>query len=284
MSLKKSKDTLGDRMKGYEIITQTYLSKKQYTVLRIDGKAFHTYTKGLKRPFDDDLIDDMDTTAIELCKNMQGAICAYVQSDEISVLLTDFQTYDTQAWFDYKVQKMVSISASIATAAFNRARSKREFKKNVDALFDSRVWQLPNKIETLNYFIWRQQDATRNSISSVAQSLYSHKELEKKSSNVKQEMIFQRGINWNDYHSKYKRGRMIVKKEFEVNGGLRSKWVVDEIPVFTADKKNYLSNLIPNFSEPNLQEIIQSLSKSEQLELYSLLYKEIYCEEVEKDN
>lgn len=250
MSVKQSKDSLGDRMKGYyESRTKNSLMRRMYTMIRIDGKAFHTYTKGLIRPFDDGLMDDMDETAKFLCSNIQGAVCAFVQSDEISILLTDFDTLDTQAWFDYDVQKMVSISASYATSAFNIARLKR-FMGVIDkfkvAHFDSRVFQLPVKTEVENYFIWRQQDTVRNSISSVAQSLYSHKELHGKNGNQMQDMIFKAGINWNDYSPKYKRGRMIVKETYEEKDTIRSKWVMQEPPIFTQERQ-YISNIIPDY-------------------------------------
>lgn len=294
------KDTLGDRMKGYEDCYRFKLPKRGYTMIRVDGKAFHTYTRGLRRPFDDGLIEDMNKTAEYLCKNMMGAKFAYVQSDEISILLTDFEKTETQPWFENNVQKMVSVAASMATAMFNFLRLQRYFSgptfnvvtedaqidtvaehyqvgvnlenvhddiasfinylpiKNKMAEFDARVWLLPNKTEVENYFIWRQQDATRNSISSVAQSLYSHKELNSKSSDEKQEMIFQKGINWNDFDSGKKRGRFVEKVTFvngvEVSNKLldgiafdavvRNKWTVVECPVFTQDRM-FLRSRVP---------------------------------------
>ncbi len=294
------KDTLGDRMKSYEDCYRLKLPKRSYVMIRVDGKAFHTYTKGLRRPFDDGLIEDMNTTAAYLCKNMMGAKFAYVQSDEISILLTDFEKTETQPWFENNIQKMVSVAASMATAKFNFLRLQRYFSgpvfnvvtkdsqidtiaehyeigvnlenvhddiasvinylpmKNKMAEFDARIWLLPNKTEVENYFIWRQQDATRNSISSVAQSLYSHKELEGKSSDDKQEMIFQKGINWNEYDSGKKRGRFIERVTF-VNGVdvrtiplqeiaqgdvVRNKWTLVECPVFTQDRI-FLKSRIP---------------------------------------
>lgn len=240
------KDTLGDRMKSYyESRTRILLPRRSYTIIRIDGKAFHTYTKYLNKPFDDDLMNDMDLTAIKICQNIQGAKLAFVQSDEISILLTDFDELNTQAWFDNNVQKMVSISASLVTAFFNEERRPREAHKKL-AMFDSRVFQLPNKSEVMNYFIWRQQDTVRNSISSVAQSLYSHKELNGKNCNEMQEMIFQKGINWNDYAPKYKRGRIISKVEIPdpvIIDVTRSKWIMTEPPIFTQEKE-FLNNLI----------------------------------------
>ena len=251
------KDELGSRMKEfYEDRFRYKLPRRAYTIIRIDGKAFHTYTKGLKRPFDDGLIEDMNDTTIFLCKNIMGAKMGYVQSDEISILLTDFDTLDTQAWFDYNIQKMVSIAASLATSEFNRLRLIRKCNDfgndmgviNEDdilnfkmAQFDARVFQIPSRTEVENYFIWRQQDATRNSISSVAQSLYSHKELNGKKTNDMQEMIFQKGINWNDYDFREKRGAVIGKVEYEVGEGdersIRNKWEVIETPIFTQDRE-----------------------------------------------
>jgi len=273
---------LSVRMKGYEAVTKYKLLRRGYTMLRIDGKAFHTYTKGLKRPFDEGLIEDMDTTAKYLCKNIQGAVCAFVQSDEISILVTDFEKIETSAWFDNIIQKMCSVSASMATAKFNQLRMYREASKERDhsmssiaetvwgndrlksdeilnfklAMFDSRVFQLPTKTEVENYIIWRQQDTVKNSISSVAQSMFSHKELNGKSGGEKQEMMFHKGVNWNDFDPKLKRGRMIVKEIYEKEAtillpfsveksSIRTRWISVAPPTFTQDRE-YLDILIPD--------------------------------------
>jgi tRNA(His) guanylyltransferase len=279
------KDALGDRMKSYyEGRSKVYLPRRTNTIIRIDGKAFHTYTRGLKRPFDTELIYDMDETTKFLCANIQGAKLGYVQSDEISILLTDFDQLTTDAWFDGNVQKMCSISASLATAKFNQLRMKRsfgggialseEYEKFKLAHFDSRVFIIPSKEEVINYFIWRQQDATRNSISSVAQSLYSHKELNGVTTDQMQELIFQKGQNWNDYSVGQKRGRLILKKTVYVDSTedrynkskdkdgwvvnvdsdgkpyswrvARSAWNVVETPIFTQDK-SVLRDVIPPY-------------------------------------
>jgi tRNA(His) guanylyltransferase len=239
------KDPIGDRMKSfYESRFKTFLPRRAYTLIRIDGKAFHTFTKGLIRPFDNGLIDDMDITAAYLCKNIMNCKFAFVQSDEISLLLTDFDGLNTQAWFDNNLQKMTSVSASMATRAFNEARLRRNGIENMKwGEFDSRVFQIPQEIEVVNYFIWRQQDTVRNSISSVAQSLYSHKELHGKTTDIMQEMIFQKGINWNDYDTKYKRGRLIMKERYEKNGAMRSRWISVGAPTFNIEMfKNLLIN------------------------------------------
>lgn len=268
------KDSLGDRMKGYEDSYRLKLPKRTYVMLRIDGKAFHTYTKGLQRPFDDGLIDDMNETAAYLCKNIMNAKFAYVQSDEISILLTDTDSIETQAWFDNNIQKMVSVAASMATAKFNQLRLIRKISESgfdwseielenyvTLAEFDARIWILPSRVEVINYLIWRQQDATRNSISSVAQSLYSHKELEGVDSDAKQELIFQKGINWNDYDSGKKRGRLIEKitfvdgkefpanfidEEMKKNHVIRNKWGVVECPIFSQNKGIFINRIPTN--------------------------------------
>jgi tRNA(His) 5'-end guanylyltransferase len=237
----------------------------------VDGKAFHTLTKGFDRPFDKDLMAIMDHTAVALCSSIQGAILGFVQSDEISVLLTDFATPQTDAWFDGNIQKVVSVSASIATAAFNQEFSRKGiedylvsgFKKGKyygkdgelkTGIFDSRVFTIPDRTEVKNYLVWRQADASRNSVQAAAQALYSQKELHGKHTGELQELIFQKGINWNDYCSGEKRGRVVIKEEYLHSGehgeAMRTRWILltgvdnNETPVFTQDIE-FLEKLIP---------------------------------------
>lgn len=209
---------LSDRMKGYEFVTRQYLTRRMPVIIRVDGKAFHTLTRGCERPFDSHLAQIMDETAQALIAKVQNVRCAYVQSDEISLLLIDYNTLNTQQWFDGNIQKMVSLSAAIASVTFTKLWS-------AEGLFDSRVFVLP-KEEVCNYFLWRQLDATRNSINMVAQSLYSHRELQEVNIKKAQELIFQRGINWNDYEAYWKRGRMVTKEGVDRN-----------IPIFTDDRE-----------------------------------------------
>ena len=272
-------DALGTRMKSYyEDRTRIMLPRRAYSILRLDGRHFHTYTRGLQRPFDAGLIEDMDATACYLCKNIQGAKFGFVQSDEINILVTDFDALTTDAWFDGNIQKIVSITASMATAKFNQLRWIRyvneRYNKTTDEIgwiwfmdaaklklaeFDARVFTIPSKTEVANMFIWRQVDCVRNSIQSVAQSLYSHgkekSELHGKNTNQMQEMIFQKGINWNDYDPKYKRGRFITKVvinlETEFQGidkkqsnYQRTRWISTECPTFTTDME-FLYSRIP---------------------------------------
>lgn len=235
-------DPVMERMKShYENRSKTYLNRRTPVIIRLDGKAFHTYTKGLDKPFDEGLIEDMQETAKFLCKEIQGAKCAYVQSDEINILVTDYDKLTTDAWFDYGVQKMTSISASLATAKFNQLRLRRFFLKPTTeysplynypegscfidfqtlAYFDSRAFNIP-KEEVSNYFLARQRDAVKNSVSMLAQSLYSHKELHKKNQSDMHDMIHEKGLNWNDLHFSKKRGTFIMKNTY-VNGLLPRK-------------------------------------------------------------
>ena len=233
-------DNLGMRMKNnYESIPKTRLMRRTPVAIRIDGKAFHTFTKGFEKPFDMVLIKSMQQTMKYLCENIQGCVFGYCQSDEITLILVDYQTLTTDAWFDYEVQKICSISASMATMAFNKF-----FAENVDnwidllpaderndnnhiyklgciyfdainkgAMFDARCFNIP-KEEVTNLMYWRQLDATRNSIQMVGQANFSHKELQNKSCNMIQDMLHeQKGINWNDYPTVCKRGTACIKNK-----------------------------------------------------------------------
>ncbi len=230
-----SNDSLGDRMKKYEDVFRTSLPERMPVVLRIDGKAFHSYTKGCKRPFDEKLVEVMNETAEYLCKNIMGARLAYVQSDEISILLTNYNDINSQSWFDNNLQKMVSVSAGMASGVFT-SLSPKIFGTAKLAVFDARAWVMP-KEDTNNYFLWRQQDCTRNSVQMVARSMYPHKELHKMGNSQLQDMIFKKGTNWNDLPVSQRRGRCIVKEQFAKDGAVRSKWIVDnEIPIFSQDR------------------------------------------------
>lgn len=260
MSDKKMKrDNLGNRMKTfYEEIPKTRLMQRCPVICRLDGKAFHTFTRGFKRPFDDVLIKTMQETAKYLCENIQGCQLAYTQSDEISLLLIDYQRFETSAWFDYEIQKMCSISASMATMEFNR-----RFRDNVDewvmsgeiqeeldsdtieqlyklqdayieaeckgSMFDARVFNIPRE-EVTNYFYWRQLDASRNSIQMVGQANFSHNELQHKSCNDIQDMLItQKGINWNDFPAYQKRGSCVVRNKIVLESdGVKEKCMLHD--------------------------------------------------------
>lgn len=200
---------LGDRMKeNYEYRWRTLLPCRTYTIIRLDGNNFHRYTKdvGFIRPYDWRLRNVLVDSAIKLMKDIQGARLGYVQSDEVSILLTDFGTTYTEPWLDGNLQKVVSISASKFTAYFN---SRAEGGPN-PASFDARVFSIHDPTEVANYFVWRQQDCTRNSIQSLGRVYFSHKELIGKSCDEIQEMLFQvHEVNWNDCQDEFKRGTLI---------------------------------------------------------------------------
>jgi tRNA(His) guanylyltransferase len=247
-------DLLGDRMKSYEDRFRYYLPRRSYTLLRLDGKAFHTYTKGLDKPFDVDLINSMDSTAKFLCEKIQGSKIAFVQSDEITILLEDFKSIQNEAYFDGNIQKISSISASMASAFFNNNMKEISEKKNNSlAFFDCRCWSLSDPFEVENTFIWRQKDAIRNSIQLVAQSLYSPKELFKKSQLALIDMIHEKSSKtWDSYPDGLKYGRVVIKRKFTLDThdhkgnpitAVRSGWFIEEAPKFT-EKREFLRSHI----------------------------------------
>lgn len=268
------KDSLGDRMKQYEGIPRINLMRRNPVIIRIDGKAFHTFTRGFRRPFDDILIESMQETMKYLCENIQGCKIGYCQSDEISLLLTDYENINTAAWFDYQVQKMCSVAASMATLAFNQVfwdkirdldhdyyeYPTKEFNELIEiyykalekgAMFDARCFSIP-KEEVCNYFLWRQNDCVRNSIQMVAQANFSHKQLQNKSCDELQEMLWQeKNINWNDFETVKKRGSCCTKigkhTVIDIQTGEQKErlaWEIDrEIPIFTQDR-NYIEKFV----------------------------------------
>ena len=203
-------DDLGDRMKRYEDVWRAKLIRRTPVILRLDGKAFHTLTnKFCKSSFDSEFHNAMVNSAFKTVVEIQGAKCVYVQSDEVSILITDFETLQTDAWFDYNVQKMTSVSASYMSVHFSRTIG-------VPAVFDARVFNLP-KEEVCNYFIWRQKDWIRNSVSLLTRMHYSHKEMDGKSKADQHEMLHQKGVNWSDMEDHWKNGVFISKEKNEEN-------------------------------------------------------------------
>ena len=278
-------DELGNRMKEYyESIPKTKLMRRTPVAIRIDGKAFHTFTRGFEKPFDGVLIKSMQETMKYLCENIQGCVLGYTQSDEITLILVDYKNLNSSAWFDYEVQKMCSIAASMATMAFNKAFDKafnewgRENLPDWDmggtnepvdesimklcevygkAQEKGAMFDIP-KEEVTNLVYWRQLDATRNSIQMVGQANFSHKELQNKSCNMIQDMLMtEKGINWNDFPTHQKRGTCCIKEEYypePIKGyedcdldstSARTRWVIDgEIPIFKGEDRDYIEKLI----------------------------------------
>ncbi len=227
-------DELGKRMKGYEAISKTALMKRCPVIVRIDGKAFHTFTRGFKRPFDEVLIKTMQETTKYLCENIQGCVLGYTQSDEITLVLIDYKELNTAPYFDYEVQKLCSIIASMTTMAFNKyfeicsltERLKDDVENNYElgkayknalckgAMFDARVFNIP-KEEVTNNLYWRQCDASRNSIQMVGQAYFSHKELQNKNTSMIQDMLMEKyNINWNNFPTYQKRGTCVIKEDY----------------------------------------------------------------------
>lgn len=215
-------DSLGDRMKAYEAASSRTLTRRVPVLLRLDGRAFHTFTRRYSRPWDGAFHARMWRAAQALCEDAMGAQVAYVQSDEITVLLTDDATVTTEAWFGNDAAKLCSVAASVVTAAFNIG--------DPDAgTFDCRVFTVPRE-DVVNAFLWRQQDAERNSLSMLCQSAYSHQQLMGVKREEQHEMLHAKGLNWNDCPTAQKRGVCVVR-------GPERGWVVDtEIPVFSQDR------------------------------------------------
>lgn len=256
-------DKLGSRMKNYyEAIPKIRLMRRTPVAIRIDGKAFHTFTKGFKKPFDEVLGNAMVRTMEYLAKNIQGCVFAYQQSDEITLLLIDYQTFETDAWFSYEVQKMCSIAASMATMAFNkffgdevniwfnRVSSDahthsvtiadwdlyRAYHKAIErgAMFDARVFNIP-KEEVTNLVYWRQVDAARNSIQMAARAFFSHAECDNKNTSQLQDMLMEKyKINWNNYPTRWKRGTAWTKVTS----------IDYEMPMLKGEDRKYLDSLI----------------------------------------
>ena len=258
--------TLGERMKEYEMVSRTRLIRRMPVIIRLDGCHFHTLTRGLDKPFDKNLMNIMQKTMLELCNKIQGCVLGYTQSDEITLVLVDYQRLESMAWYDNQVQKMCSVAASIATSAFEKALDEEIDELDVDAQkyywndqlfkqeeciekkylliskkwkanFDARAFNIPI-YEVINNLIWRQQDATRNSILSVAQSLYSHKELQGiGTKELQNKMLTEKDVSWNDYKTDEKRGIAAIKDN-------EGKWFIDELtPIFTEDR-DYINRLV----------------------------------------
>lgn len=256
---------LAKRMKGYEQVTQSYLYKRMPVIIRLDGKAAHTFTKGFEKPFDIRFVDAMHFTMLELCKNIEGAVFGYTQSDEITIVLVDYKHLDTQAWFNYRTDKICSIAASIATLAFNRyfnyfvsewendintkfalMEGDKEVKNLLECyhnaldkglLFDVRCFNLP-KEEVANNIYWRQLDATRNSIQGLGQKYFSHAELQNKSCSDIQDMLYETyGVNWNNYPTLLKRGTACYKDD--------AGWNLDVMmPLIKGEGRDYVNSLV----------------------------------------
>lgn len=293
------KTTLGDRMKQYEATTQTRLLRRTPVIIRIDGRAFHTYTKRFvapqpipadssvpqygvyfdaarmtsrqvedpsleKSPFSVMLHELMVGTSYTLFNQIQNCVFGYTQSDEISLLLRDWDHHETQQWFGGNIQKIVSVSTSIATAAFNYYAARKGIKQEWFgdlAQFDCRVYNLP-KEEVTNYFIWRQQDASRNSVQMLARFYFSHKQLhEKNNSQIQDMLMLEKGVNWNDIATWMKRGACVYTNP-AWSPVMPKDWAAiddDEPPIFTQNRNYVERQLTPTDEEHEMSMVLETI-------------------------
>lgn len=250
-------DKLGTRMKEYyENIPKTKLMRRCPVAIRIDGKAFHTFTHGFQKPFDSILVSSMQDTMKYLCSNIQGCVCGFSQSDEITLILIDYKNLETEAWFDYEVQKLCSISASMATMAFNKVFSEKvhnyatqtlNYNSSFNsylaaaakgAMFDARCFNIP-KEEVANLIYWRQLDAIRNSIQMVAQANYSQKQLMNLScADLMHKLYTEKNIDWDkDYPPYLKWGSACIYTDHG--------WIIDEdMPLIKGADRAYINERI----------------------------------------
>jgi tRNA(His) 5'-end guanylyltransferase len=252
---------LDDRMKKYEDCYRYSIPDNLPVIIRVDGRAFHTYTRGLDEPFDNDLVTLMNEVGLALCMEISGARMAYLQSDEVSVLA--YSGVFSQPWFDNNVQKLASISASVATKAAAQyldrawqAEDERCAKFKSLPVFDARAFVIPAK-EVVNYFVWRQRDWERNSVQMMARSLYSHKQLHEKNNAEMQELIHAKGQNWNDLPVHLRRGRCAtgivrtVEMDNEHFKGpvKRRVWEIDHSPPIFSKDRDYIDKLLRGVDE-----------------------------------
>lgn len=262
------KTALGDRMKRFESVTRSILPPRTHTIIRVDGVAFHSFLRHAAKPYDTAVMEAMDAVAEALCARISGSVMAFTQSDECSILVTDFSAPGTQPWYGGVTQKIASVSASIATVAFNRVYQEQRDPaamleasyEETFAQFDGRVFTIPDPVEVVNYFLWRQRDCVRNSITMAAQAVFPHKRLHGVNTNQMQELLFaEHGINWNDYPDGCKRGRLTTRHTAEqeitytdrrsgeenTTTAIRSKWQTEGAPHFTSARDGVLASMIP---------------------------------------
>jgi len=208
-----SNDSLGDRQKRHENVSRHYLTRRVPVVIRLDGKAFSTLTRHLDKPFDQCFITSMVFGAKKVAEEMQGFKLAYIQSDEVSIILTDFETLETEAWFDYNVSKMVSVSASIMSTWFNYCLQNTYPRPSFLDMgyFDGRAFNVPRE-DVSNCILWRAKDWLRNSLQMYAHNFFSQKELHGKNHEDIHEMLYSIGKNWaNDLTDQQKNGTYLIK-------------------------------------------------------------------------
>jgi tRNA(His) guanylyltransferase len=257
------KDELGGRMKAYEAAFSPTLPRRSYAIIRVDGRAFHTLLKNENRPFDSVVTDAMGVVATDLCQEIGNAKFAYQQSDEVSILVTDFDSITTTPWFGGNVQKLASVTAAIATASFTDTWVN-DYNVRVGQdlpTFDARVFVIPDPVEVANYFVWRQKDAIRNAVSQVAHAHFSNRELH--GLNVSQQiskLFLNAGISFHsDFPARNRFGTVAYRTfvprfdtelvpgpwQHAANVTPVRRWVTSEAPIFVADNYGFLADQIP---------------------------------------
>lgn len=231
----RDKKSLGDRMKIYEKACDYKLTQRTPVILRLDGRAFHTFTKRFEKPYSKTLMSMMNETAKYLCRDIQGAKIAYVQSDEITILVRYYDELNSEPWFNNEIQKMVSSAAALASSFFTY-KLGLEYFNNYQAQvkpvqFDCRAFAIPEH-DVCNNFIWRQQDWERNSIQMLGLSYFSQKELHKCScKEIIRKCEEEKNARWDQLATELKRGRCIVRDA-------NNQWVIDsEIPIFKENRE-----------------------------------------------
>lgn len=263
------KETLATKMKAYEKEHSTYLQTGVPVLVRVDGNAFHSLTRHFERPFDKVFKTVMQKTAMYLFKKVHGCKLAYTQSDEISLLLIDYSSEKTEPWLNYRMEKVLSISAGKATMAFNKylreevdklfaqdniseeeiAQYMEYYKKLDSAVFDSRAFNLP-KEEVNLYFRWRQEDAMNNSLQMLAQTMYSHKQLLGiKTEDLKQKLITEKEINWGDVDPQFRRGSVIVRPNLVKIKNVRNNPFIEEVTPLFSEDKDYVNRFVYTTNE-----------------------------------
>ena len=266
------KDDLGKRMKEfYEAVPKTRLVRRTPVAIRIDGKAFHTFAKDFVKPFDKVLMKSMQETMKYLCENVQGCVLGYTQSDEITLILVDYKNINSSAWFDYEVQKLCSVSASMATMKFNKELENnfnkwryvissfdwrtnispekqelcRTYRKAIDkgAMFDARCFNIP-KEEVTNLILWRELDAMRNSVEMVGHVYYTPSELHGKTcADIKTMLNIEKKFDWESLPLDCQRGACCIRRK--ESGVLSREWMIDRsIPIFKGSDREYIDKLV----------------------------------------
>jgi tRNA(His) 5'-end guanylyltransferase len=265
---------LGDRMKNYEKAYDVYMPSRLPVIVRIDGKGFSKFTKSIKakKPFDEFFSNTMSIALKAAAEKIEGCVFGYTQSDEMTFVIKNDQSLESTPWFGNRTQKITSVVSSLVTAHFNK-RMISWYEGNVPlAYFDARTFVVPSWQEAINCLVWRQNDATKNSISSacyydIAEKIgkkTARKKMHGLNQKQQQELLFQEtGLNWNNYKTKFKRGIGVyrVSKEITLNGEtfIRNSWQIDEeLPIFAQDQE-FLKDIL----DPELETHIGKMESME---------------------